>query len=467
MKPSGKLESDLERSLLESWNTEVLAVYADHLLDRGDPRGALIALDLAPRPDDERWRQERRARLIDWLGPGVDDSGDPGGLADRAGHLVHCGFIHEVRLGHKPADLLDTPLGEVVRGFSTWSAPWAMGPEPEEVIESLEHLVRHPRPWLTRLVIEYVGKKPCDPSLCQALIAATPNLVELYSLGHRLFESFHHPSLQRLYTGRLYQQTPAEVPDTSAETREVVDYGFPGNWLVTDEDDLGVYLEFIELTPECNELYATYGDLVDPHDTLPALLGRFHHAGLVQLDGPVVRLSAAGRSILHGQPPARRAAPSRLPPSDLNNRKWVLWGESRPPGRSRAQDRARPDRSKSDRELLIVGLLRNQVDLLLACLQNFAIDDDCYHAIRHFIEFLADVVDAGEWTDVEYTGDLATLEHALRTLQTYHRLEDYHLSHFSHVGDSTDWSNLGQIITFLDRTQVMGAPAMFRVAWGF
>lgn len=439
--------TELERALLESWSSDLLAVYADHLQTRGDPRGGLIALDLAPRPDDRSWRQERRARLIEWVGAG---------LADHAGHLVQCGFIHELRDGHQPADLLDTPLGDVVRGYSTWSSPFSSDPRPDAVREALERLARRPRPWLTRLAVEYAGERPCDPSLGQELIAATPNLIELYALGNQLFDSFDHPALRYLYTARLYQQPAAEFPDNRAEVIGILDHGYTGNWLVDDEEDLSTFLELIEITPTCNDLYASYNDLVGPHDSIPALLVRFHEAGLVQLRGPTARLSIVGRSILHGDPPPRRPRPSRVPPTTIGQRKWVLWCESLSAKRPGAEP-----------EFLIAGLLSEHTTFLLACLQNFAVDQSCYEAIRDFLAFLADVVDAGEWQNVPFEGDLAELDRALRILLGYHRLKDYHLSHFSHIGNDTRWSSLESLARFLHRVKYRGARVMFRVAWGF
>ena len=38
---------DLERALQSSWDRDHLAVYGDALQARGDPRGELIAIDLA------------------------------------------------------------------------------------------------------------------------------------------------------------------------------------------------------------------------------------------------------------------------------------------------------------------------------------------------------------------------------------------------------------------------------------
>jgi len=47
------LRDDLESALRAAWSAADLAVYADHLQAIGDPRGEIIALDLAllaPRP---------------------------------------------------------------------------------------------------------------------------------------------------------------------------------------------------------------------------------------------------------------------------------------------------------------------------------------------------------------------------------------------------------------------------------
>jgi hypothetical protein len=144
------LRDDLERARRATWSTAELVVYADHLQALGDPRGELIALDLAPR-DERPWRERRRAVLAAWLGPE---------LAASAGRLVQHGVIHELRDGHHPPELLDSPLGDVVRGFST-SCDHRGGRSPGAVIAALERLAARPRPWLTRLAIDYSGDAPC------------------------------------------------------------------------------------------------------------------------------------------------------------------------------------------------------------------------------------------------------------------------------------------------------------------
>ena len=78
---------DLEEALAACWNLDDLTVYADLLLAEGDPRGELIALDLAPQPDDADWHARRAAVLAKWLGSS---------LAARVRNLVSFGFIHEL-----------------------------------------------------------------------------------------------------------------------------------------------------------------------------------------------------------------------------------------------------------------------------------------------------------------------------------------------------------------------------------
>jgi hypothetical protein len=441
------LRDELERALLASWNTDDLAVYADHLQALGDPRGELIALDLAPR-GDRAWHERRSAVLQAWLGPE---------LAASAGRLVQHGVIHELRDGHHPPDLLASPLGAFVRGFSTWGGVY-IRPLTAAVLQALERLAAQPRPWLTRLAIDYQGELRCDPALCDRLIAATPNLVELYTLGDCLFDSFHHPSLRRLYATPAFQPPGGGgVPDTDAEVIELSDYGcgYPTTSFAL-EDDLGAVrtlLEAIEATADCNELYATYGDLVQEHDSMPAVLMRLDEAGLVTLDGPFARLTAVGRGMLHGST-VRDRRPSAVPPHDANNGEWVLWASEagpRQPGSSSVS----------------VGLLRTHCDLLVACLERMPLERAAHEVIRDYLALLCQVVAAGESTDVELTVDLRSLAATLRTLLVFHRLTDYHLDSFDDIGDDTDWSYLEQLVQFLEPLQTASGRAVFRVASGF
>jgi hypothetical protein len=84
---------ELEQALRTAWSAETLAVYGDHLQRLGDPRGELVALDLAPVPEDDAWRARRHELVVAWLG---EES------AERWEHLVQHGFVHAVRAGEHP-----------------------------------------------------------------------------------------------------------------------------------------------------------------------------------------------------------------------------------------------------------------------------------------------------------------------------------------------------------------------------
>src|SRR5204862_120781 len=109
---------------------------------------------------------------------------------------------------------------------------------------------------------------------------------------------------------------------------EVFHYGYATHWFAkeNDLDAVRTFLEAIATTADCNELYATYGDLVQEHDSLPAVLMRLDEARLIDLDGPFASLTQLGRGVL-GWPTVHDRRPPRVPPSDSNNGKWVLWAE--------------------------------------------------------------------------------------------------------------------------------------------
>ena len=240
-------DADIEHALRAAWSLDALAAYADHLQLRGDPRGELIALDLHPLTDHHAWRKRRRAALAEWLGE----------LADRAGHLVQHGFIHELREGSFARDLLDSPLGQVVRGFTTWG-------HHERVAQSLTRLAARPRPWLARLTIAYWSDEPLPATLRDRVLAALPNLEELRLAGKPPFAQLDRPIGESAWS----------LP----------------------EHELQLLLDAIETLPDCNALYAF-------SDSVPVLVARAYAAGLVELDGPFVRRAELERGALDVIPP--------------------------------------------------------------------------------------------------------------------------------------------------------------------
>jgi hypothetical protein len=278
------LREELEAALHASWSTDTLSVYADHLLSLGEPRGELIALDLAPAPADRAWWNRRRAALDAWLGHD---------LAARAGHLVQHGFIHELRDGYYPRDLLDTPLGPLVRGYTAWGRGRATA--------ALAALAARPRPHLARLAIAHWGRsEPLDGALVKRLIDATPRLTELVLIGRPLVEDFPHPALRRVAASGGNEIISDRI--SLAAVTAARDASGPA---LADEDILLV-LELVDAARDVNDLYAHTVQLPEP---LPALVTRLAAAGLVELEGPIARVALSDRGLHgdHGAAPRARS----------------------------------------------------------------------------------------------------------------------------------------------------------------
>ena len=258
----------LESALQVRWSFDELEVYADYLLAKQDVRGELVALDLIPRPDEQRWVQRRHAALAKWIGPD---------LAAQAGHLVQHGFVHDLRDGMAPRALLSSEAGTYLRG----STPWGR----TRVRTSLERLAAEPRPWLSRLTIAYHGRERLPDALVARLIAATPRLTELTLCGRPPFAAFPHPALQRVRTD--LRCAAIEVP--ASKTLVEVPDGCAGP--PVSDDDLELVMQLVELAPDCNQLYTHGEQFTEP---LPALIARLAAAGLVELHGPVVHVASPG-----------------------------------------------------------------------------------------------------------------------------------------------------------------------------
>ncbi len=323
------IRDDLEEALLACWNVDDLAVYADHLLAEGDPRGELIALDLQPDETSGEWRARRQAVLRAWLG---------GDLAARAHAVVRHGFVHALDDGKGAAGaltgpLLDSPAGAYVRSFTT-RGPATRGRA------SLQRLAARPRPHLTRLRIAIrsgaAGREPAiSGQAAEALIAATPRLVELEVGGRRVLGSFHHPALRRLHMSHhdSIVQTVVPAGGTAAGA------GFLRITCATDagrftraisRDELRRALDTIARAPSYDALYAEHADGFG--ESLPALLARLEGAGLVHLHDGAPVLSAAGRGVLDGgfaAPVVRR--PLERPPAPVPHlrRDNNVWLETR------------------------------------------------------------------------------------------------------------------------------------------
>lgn len=318
------IRDDLEEALLACWNVDDLAVYADHLLGDGDPRGELIALDLHPDPASGEWQARREVVLRAWLGRD---------LAARAHALVRHGFVHALddgkgAAGALTAPLLDSPAGAFVRSFTT------RGPA-TKVRASLQRLAARPRPHLThlRIAVRGAAREPAiSAPAADALIAATPRLVELEVGGRRVFGAFPHPALRRLHMSNHDSVLAAAAGAASgAGFLRITCASDTGRFArAISREELRRALAAVSHTPSYDALYAEHADAFG--ESLPPLLARLEQAGLIHLPEGAPVLSAAGRGVLDGgfaMPVVRR--PLERPPSPVPHlrRDNNVWLETR------------------------------------------------------------------------------------------------------------------------------------------
>lgn len=178
-------EAELERELATAWSRDLLAVYADHLQTLGDPRGELIAIDLAGRPAAS---EGRRAQLVEtWLA-------DLPTARDAAS--VDHGFLAlELRNPDALATVLASRFGPHVRTLTVTG--------PGDVIgEAVVRIADHHLPLLERLVLNHGGDVPRTPLVAEPtaerLVAATPYLARLEINGRRVFGQLVHPRVTAL-----------------------------------------------------------------------------------------------------------------------------------------------------------------------------------------------------------------------------------------------------------------------------
>lgn len=175
---------NLEAALLDAFDREHLAVYADALQSRGDPRGELIAIDL--HIDAYGLTAElaaRRGELIaEWLG----------NVAARWHVRVRYGFIHVANVN---ADQIGSALTlPYLRGIEVYGLGVYL-------IEALAKLAEEPRTWLATLRLEApsnVAGWIVSPEAAAAVVRATPRLELLDIHGPRVLGDVVHPSVRRL-----------------------------------------------------------------------------------------------------------------------------------------------------------------------------------------------------------------------------------------------------------------------------
>lgn len=185
----------LEHKLQTAWDDDTAAVYADLLIARGDPRGELIAIDLALANDPRAELSARKRELIEaWIGDSIAawiwhprnvDHGLLSGftaantatfqLVEQVEHLLGAvgNHVRDLRLYGSNADLKKalTVLARAGGGL----------------------------PWLRTLTIKRIdGARPIDRATWQAVVDATPHLTELILEGRGVIASPLHPAVRTL-----------------------------------------------------------------------------------------------------------------------------------------------------------------------------------------------------------------------------------------------------------------------------
>jgi uncharacterized protein (TIGR02996 family) len=233
-------EAQLEAALAAAWDRDTLAVYADYLVERGDPRGELIAIDLQLEQRSTPELVVRRASLLTaWLGRMVPS--DP--HVPWIGDSFRLGFVEDLVLdGADPdaatrlATMLASPLAPYLKCVTVRG-------DLEHVASTVRMLARERHRWLVELRLEchtsIEDGEVLDAACGEALIAATPRLARLEVSGSRVLATFPHPALRQLRVSGSHA-LPAMFDDDSLATVTELDYAFAAPSL---------YVEMREIPP--------------------------------------------------------------------------------------------------------------------------------------------------------------------------------------------------------------------------
>lgn len=189
-------EAALAASLQAEWSADTAAVYADVLIARGDPRGELIAIDLALAQATEPTALALRKReLIEqWIGESIAGwRWQPRNID----HALITGFAGAnsatFEMVEQVQHLVDA-VGNHIRDL------WLYGSN-VDLKKSLTVLARAEGglPWLRKLTLNRVdGVRPIDRPIWQAVVDATPHLTELILEGKGVLASPLHPAVRTL-----------------------------------------------------------------------------------------------------------------------------------------------------------------------------------------------------------------------------------------------------------------------------
>jgi hypothetical protein len=180
----------LTRVLASNLARDELAVYGDYLQSRGDPRGELIAIDLA---DDPALADRRRVLEVEWLAP----LPTPLHVSGRS----RFGFAElEITTAEQLVVLLAGPIAPFVRTLAIQGAAHV-------IADAVPAFTGRMLPALASLEIHHTSDIPSKPIVtshhADKLIAATPRLARLHVNGRRVFGHIDHPNVTALVISGL------------------------------------------------------------------------------------------------------------------------------------------------------------------------------------------------------------------------------------------------------------------------
>lgn len=245
--------AELEAALRASWDREILAVYADALQAEGDPRGAVIAIDLqiAATGETAALARARHIAQAGWLG----DLATLWSVRSTELGLIDAVLSHGTSGIHdSDADaILTSPARRHLREVTIFA-------DVRGVARMLERLATEPLPWLQRLVIDQVDRGPLPRSAVAALEAAAPNLRTLDLRGDRVMTTPLPASVERL---AVQGRSALVIASAAADGVEALDLAF----VVPDETALRALAPLVNPRsfPDLVELDLARNEAVYPH----------------------------------------------------------------------------------------------------------------------------------------------------------------------------------------------------------
>jgi hypothetical protein len=241
------LAAGFERGADAEWR-DTLAIYADHLLSEGDPRGELIALDL--QIDTHGTTAElaaRRASLLTAFLGHLRPLDNPH-LA-WVGDTFSRGFVDDFVIDEgdpnaceRLAAILASAIGSYLRGITIRG---------DEVFidRVLGIAARRDHPWLEQLALikrTWTDVPVVRNATLAMVVAATPRLRRLAVAGYRVVDELLHPALRKLrVTGEaaLGSLVTAGLPYVAVDELDLAfggatPFDAPGDYRALDDDDL-------------------------------------------------------------------------------------------------------------------------------------------------------------------------------------------------------------------------------------